>query len=244
MSAFFNTFFYEPILNGLVYLIDIVPFHDMGLVIVILTVIVRLIIFPIQHRATIMQKKMKELEPQIKDIKEKNKDAKEQTQKIMELYKEHNINPFSFFSLLAIFLQIPIFFAMYKVFVGGVNFDHSLLYSFVSGDAVFNTNFLGLFDVAQKSVYFAALAGISQFIQIRLAIPPIAPLEGNKKGDFKHELAKSMNIQMRYVMPIIIFFVATKLPAALSLYWLTMNVFSIVHEYYVRQKAKNMLKTN
>jgi len=243
MSAFFNTFFYEPILNGLVYILNYVPFHDIGLAVVILTIVVRIIIFPLNHQATITQKKIKDLEPELKEVKEKYKDSKEQSQKIMDLYKQHGINPLSLFSILALFLQIPIFFAMYKAFAGGVNFDSSLMYSFVNIPEVIGKSFLGLVDVTQKNYVFAALAGISQFIQIRLALPPIKETDG-KKGGFKEELAKSMNIQMRYFMPVLIFFVATRLPAAMSLYWLTMNLFSIAHEYWVRRKAQKMVKVN
>lgn len=240
MSAFFNTFFYEPILNGLIATLGFLPIHDIGLAVIILTVIVRFIIFPLSHKATVTQKKIKDLEPELKDLKEKYKDKKDQAEKIMELYKKHGINPFSLVSILALLLQIPIFFAMYKVFIGGMDFDHALLYSFVSVPAEISKNFLGFIDVTQKNFILAALAGISQFIQIKLAIPPIKA-EDVKRGDFKSELGRSMNLQMRYFMPAIIFFVATRLPAALSLYWLTMNVFSIVHEYAVRRKAKKML---
>lgn len=241
MSAFFNTFFYKPLLNGLVFVLDVLPVHDIGLAIILLTIAVRVIIFPLSHKATVTQKKIKDLEPRLKEIKDKNKDSKEQAQKIMELYKEHGISPFSLFSFFALFLQIPIFFAMYKVFAGGLTFDHNLLYPAVSLPEEISKNFLGIIDITSKSLILAALAGISQFIQIRLAIPPYKK-ENGQKSDFKSELAKSMNIQMRYFMPIVIFFVATRLPAAMSLFWLTMNVFSIVHEYAVRKKAKSMVR--
>lgn len=243
MSAFFNTYFYEPILNGLVYILNYVPFHDVGLAVIVLTIIVRIVIFPLNHHATVTQKKIKDLEPELKEVKEKYKDSKDQSQKIMDLYKQHGINPLSLFSIFALFLQIPIFFAMYKAFAGGINFDQSLMYSFVHIPEIISKNFLGFIDVTQKGNYIlAALAGVSQFIQINLAMPPVKDT-GPKKGGFKEELARSMGIQMRYFMPVLIFFIATRLPAAMSLYWLTMNVFSIAHEYYVRRKAQKMVKS-
>ncbi len=243
MSAIFNTIFYKPLLNGLIYVIGVLPMHDIGLAIILLTIAVRIIIFPLSHKATVTQKKIKELEPKLKEIKNQYKDSKEQAQKTMDLYKEHGVSPFSLFSFFALFLQLPIFFAMYKVFAGGMNFNHGLLYPGISIPVSISKNFLGAIDITSKSFVMAVLAGISQFIQIRLAVPPIKKTEG-EKSDFKQELAKSMNLQMRYFMPIFIFFIATRLPAAMALYWLTMNVFSIVHESVVRKKAKSMLSIN
>ena len=86
----------------------------------------------------------------------------------MELYKEHNLNPFS--GCFLILLQLPVIFALYYVFRGGFVFSADTLYSFVSLPTSINTSFLGI-DLVKKSVVIALLAGITQYFQIRLSMP-------------------------------------------------------------------------
>jgi YidC/Oxa1 family membrane protein insertase len=242
ISLIFNRVFYEPLLNSLAWLINILPFHDVGIAVIILTIVVRLIIFPFTHNATVTQIKMKHLEPELKEIKEKFKNNnQEQTKKIMELYKRHGINPV--FGLLALFVQIPILFALYKVFLSGGGLDVSHLYTFISIPDFINTKFLGLIEMSQKSYVLAVLASVSQFFQMKLALPPIKK-SSNGTNSFKDNLAKSMSVQMRYIMPILVFYIALKFSSALALYWTTMNIFAIVHETIVRKKAEKIFKEN
>lgn len=225
-------------MNGLAWLVNILPFHDVGIAIVILTVIVRFIIFPFTHNATKTQTKMRHLEPELKEIKEKFKgNNQEQTKRTMELYKRHGINPV--FGLLALFVQIPILFALYRVFLSGGGFDVSHLYSFISSPGVIHTKFLGLIETTQKSYILAVLAGATQFIQMWLSVPSVKRTNSANLS-FKDNLAKSMSIQARYIMPLFVFYIALKFSSALALYWTTMNVFAIVHETIVRKKAKKL----
>lgn len=235
MSYLYNLVFFEPLLNGLALLIKYLPLHDMGLAIVILTLAVRFIILPFTHKATVTQVKIKKLEPELREIKNTHKnDSQAQAKKTMELYKRHGINPVA--GLLTLFIQIPIIFALYKVFLGGATFDPAHLYSFVVAPEFVSVKFLGLLDMTQKGYLMPFLAALTQFYQMKLAIPPI------KKQDvgstFKDNLARSMNVQMRYVMPFFIFFIGLKLSSGIALYWTTMNIFAIVHEAIVRKKAE------
>lgn len=237
MSYLYNLIFFEPLLNGLALLIKYLPFHDMGLAIVVLTLAVRFVILPFTHKSTVTQIKMKKLEPELKEIKNVHKnDSQTQAKKTMELYKKHGINPLS--GLLTLFIQIPIIFALYKVFLGGTTFDPIHLYSFVAVPDLVNVKFLGLMDVTQKGYIMPVLAALTQFYQMKLAIPPIKKQDmGNT---FKDNLAKSMSIQMRYIMPFFIFFIGLQLSSGIALYWTTMNVFAIVHETIVRKKAEKL----
>lgn len=240
ISNFFYTVFYEPLLNSLIWIIGIIPYHDVGFAIIILTLFVRAIVFPFNHRAIVTQRKIKQLEPKLKEIKEKfKKDNQEQAKKIMELYKGHGINPFSGF--LTLLIQLPLIFALYKVFSSGINFDHARLYSFISVPDKININFLGIFDITQKSYIWAFLTAGSQFLQMRLAIPPVKNFQ-KAVGTFKEDFAKNMSMQMRYVLPFFIFFVALRFSAAISVYWTTMNIFAIVHETIVKNKAEKYLE--
>lgn len=247
MAAFFNTFFYEPLYNGLVFLISVIPGADVGLAVVTLTLLVKIIILPLSHRSVASQAKMRSIEPEIKKVKEHHKDKQEQARQVMDLYKKHGVNPFSGCFLMLV--QLPIIFALYWVFFKGLanNIDQNLLYSFVIAPEQINMRFLGLIDMSQKNIILAALAGISQYFQMKLSMPSIPSGDGEKKKDgtlsFKDEFAKNMNVQMRYMLPGIVFFVAYSISSAVALYWLVSNLFSIGHELIVKRKADKLLKT-
>jgi YidC/Oxa1 family membrane protein insertase len=237
-SFIYQTIFYKPLLNGLVLLIKIIPGGDMGIAVIILTLIVRTIIFPFNHKSLMAQKKIKAIEPELKDIKKNVKDQKEQARMIMELYKQHGINPLS--SFVTLLIQIPLIWALYKVFLAGIAFNTAGFYSFVSAPEIVNLNFLGIIEMTKASTVLAFLAGITQFFQIRLSLPAVKEPDNKKEKTFKDDLMKSMGVQMRYVMPVFVFLIGLKLSAAVALYWTTMNIFAIVHEIIIKKKAEKI----
>ena len=213
IKIFYIQVFYEPLLWGLVFLSSSLPGKDLGIAIILLTLIVKIILFPLTHKTLKTQQVMKKLEPDIKKIQSDQGSSKEeQARKLMELYRAHGINPFSgFFGL---FVQLPILIALYHIFWKGLE---------VIPTGV-NTLFLGFIALGEASIGMAALASISQFWQARLSLVPSSA----KAGDGK-DMSKIMQKQMMYVFPVIIFMIAYKLPAAVSLYWTAMNVFAIMH---------------
>ena len=111
-SYIWHTFFFDPIYNTLVFFIDVAPRGDVGLAIVCTVVVVKTILLPLSVRAAKTQKTMKEIEPKLREIKENHKDDRQQqAQAMMSVYKEAQISPFA--SIILIFLQIPIVFALY-----------------------------------------------------------------------------------------------------------------------------------
>ncbi|MDP2593389.1 MAG: YidC/Oxa1 family membrane protein insertase [bacterium] len=237
MKALFIAVVYQPLYNGLVFLMDILPWADAGVVVVLFTVLIKLILFPLSQKAVKTQLQMKGLEGRLNEIKKKyEKDAEGKARAMMDLYKNEGINPFS--GILLILIQIPIILALYFIFLRGglpvINTD--LLYGFVSVPTV-DMEFLGLLNIAEKSFILALAAGISQFFQVRLAMPKLAASSGQKS--FKEDLVRSMNLQMRYVMPVIVFFISFSISGAVALYWTTSNIFAIGQELYAR---KNRLK--
>lgn len=94
MKFLFNTFIYEPLYNGLIFLMDIFPFMDAGLSIILFTIIIKIIIFPLSKKAVVTQLKMKKLEPALNKIKEQNKDPQKQGEAVLRFYKENGVNPF------------------------------------------------------------------------------------------------------------------------------------------------------
>lgn len=231
----YSTFIYNPLYNGLVFLTSALPFLDAGMIVILFTVIVRLIIFPLSKKAVRTQALMKLVEPELAKIKEKYKDDRQaQSLQIMAFYKEKKINPFS--SILLLLIQLPIIFALYKIFYsnGFSAADTSLLYSFVHPIANSNVMFLGFLDITQKSAVLAVLAAVSQFFQIKLSTPAIAPKSEN--GSFQDDFARNMQIQMKYIFPIMILFIAYHVAGALALYWITSNLFMIGQELYIRKQ--------
>lgn len=216
---------------------DALPWFDAGIIIVLFTLIVKLALFPLSKKAVVAQIEMKRIEPELKKIKEKYKDnSQEQARLTMALYKEKKINPFS--SLVTTLIQLPIIFALYFVFLrsGLPIVNQGLMYSFTPSPHSIDMNFLGLINIVNKSIVLAALAGLSSFFQIRFSMPAYKPTEGVKS--FRDDLSRSMNLQMRYIFPVIIFFISLKISGAVALYWVTSNVFTLAQEYFVLKKLR------
>ena len=197
ISTFFNAVFYQPLYNGLIYLMDTLPFFDAGVIIILFTVLVKLLLFPLSVKATRAQIEMKEIEVDLKKIKEQYPDKQVQTQKTIELYKEKNINPFAGFIVLLI--QLPIIIALYRIFLksGLPTINTALLYSFVSSPLLIQMNFLGLIDIAGKSVLLAVVAGISTYFQIKYATPVQPVGDAGSKPTMQEDVMKMMQVQMQ-----------------------------------------------
>ena len=241
MSFIWHTFFFDPIYNSLVFFIDVVRGGDVGLAIICTVILVKLVILPISLKAIRTQLLMREIEPKLAKIKEDYKDQREvQAIKTMELFREAKVNPFS--SILLLFIQIPIVIALYFAVSqgGGVKLpaiNTALLYSFVPNPEFVNMVFLGFLDITKKSVVLAFIAGLTQFIHTNLSLPPQKPRDPNAEPNFKDDFARSMQLQMRYVMPALIFFVAYTISAAIALYFTISNLMAIAQEYVVRHKG-------
>ena len=100
--------------------------------------------------------------------------------------------------------------------------------------------FLGA-NIADKSVYFALVAAIAQYLQIQITLPKTPPKDKTKKPSFQDELSRSMGLQMKYVMPVIIFFIAKSFPAVVALYLITSSLFAIGQELYMRRNMSATL---
>lgn len=238
MSFVWHTFFFDPIYNGLVFFIDTIPGGDVGLAIIAITVVVKFILLPLSVSAAKTQKAIREIEPQLKELKEKHKDDREALARAtMAIYNEAGIKPFS--SIFLVMLQIPIVFALYLAVLkgGGVALpaiNTELLYSFIPTPETVNMIFLGLVDIAAKSWPLAILAGLTQYIYAHMSLPKLEP---RKEGevDFKADFARSMNMNMRYVLPAVIAFVAYTLSASVALYFTISNLAAIAQEFVLRK---------
>ena len=231
LHTLWNTILYQPLLNVLALLVSIVPGGDVGLAIIILTLLVKIVLYPLSQRSIESQAKMNLLAPELKKIKESGKSKEEQARLTFELYKANKANPFS--GCLLVLIQIPIIFALYWVFYKGISFDGGLLYSFVEAPERVNMFFLGVLDISQKSLILAILAGISQYLQAHFMPKPASTGE---VGSLSHSFSKSMHFQMKYFFPFLVAFIAYTISGAVALYWITSNIFSIGQQIYATKK--------
>jgi len=235
LSFLYNNIFFKPLYNYLILLVGFLPFNDLGVAVILLTLTVRIVLFPLSHKASVTQQKIKKIEPEIKKIKEKFKNNKEElAKKTMEIYREHGISPFS--GILMLLVQLPVFIALFMIFKNGSIFDQSTLYSFVRIPEEINTIFLGFIDLSKTSYVLSFTAALSQFFQVRLSLPASQPQTSQKDNTFKNQLQKSMGIQMKYIMPVFIFFIARNFVSVLALYWTASNIFAILHELFVKRR--------
>ena len=233
IAAVFHAIVYNPIYNGLVFFVDVLPNHDVGLAVIIVTIIVRLILAPLSRRAIDAQMKMKEIAPELETVKAQYKDKQEeQTRAIMALYKERGVHPFSGFLLLLI--QLPILLGLYWVFArGGLpTVNTAILYSFVHVPQTVNMEFLGLINMSSRSIVLAVLAMLTQFAYTRLSMGPRGsqtPVEA-VESSFSTDMAKSLDLQARYVLPLMVGVIGFTIAAAAPLYWVTGNIVMIIQE--------------
>ncbi len=236
MSSFFHTTLYIPIYNLLIFLVDKVPGGDIGLAVVLVTIIVRLIVMPLSFSAQKTARAMKEIEPEMKEIREKLKENKEEQAKaMMALYKEKGVNPFA--SILTILIQLPIVITLYWVFHNKalLTVDPSLLYSFVPVPVLVSPLFLGIITITGTSIVLAALTAATQFLLALYAIP--AAPKATEDKSMQADISRAMTLQMRYVFPVIMGFIAYA-SGAIAIYFITSNLFGVVQEYFVRRSMK------
>jgi YidC/Oxa1 family membrane protein insertase len=232
MSNLFHEFLYRPLFNALIFLYQNLSFYDLGIAIILLTIIIRLVLFPLFYKGAKDQAIMQRLAPKIKEIQKNHKDNKEkQARALMELYRQHKVNPFSGFLLLLI--QLPILFALYKVFLNGFSSDTlNNLYSFVSTPNALTHSFLGIIDLSKRNILVIFAAAVAQYFQGKLSM-----VKSNKSNENLTPVER-MGRQMIYMGPIltIVFLYFFNLPSAVAIYWLTTSTFSVVQQVIINKK--------
>lgn len=243
MTFLYHELVYQPMYNGLIFLMDLLPWADVGVIIILFTILVKLVLFPLSKKSVQTQLMMRGIEPELSALREKYKDDKqEQGRQLMKFYKERGINPFA--GIFLVLIQLPIIIALYRIFLhsGLPSIDLSLLYSFIkapSSDQI-NMFFLGLVDVSGKNVFLALIAGITTYIQVRFSMPmtPKRTVTPSAKPNFQEDFARSMQLQMRYVFPVIAFFISWSISGAIAIYWITSNLFTIGQELVIRKTVR------
>jgi len=231
ISELFRTALYQPLFNTLVVLYQTVAFQDLGLAIILLTILVRTVLYPLFHKSAKHQRITQQLQPEVSKIKKVHKDDKEkQTKAIMELYQKNQINPLTPFFLLL--LQLPVLFTLYRLFINGFT-DKSflLLYSFVSTPDNITQTLFGLISLTDRYIPLVILTAAAQLFQGRLAIARMSKQPKQKEQNQMDKIAKTTT----FIGPAIALVILMRLPAAVAVYWLTSTIFSIMQQIIVNR---------
>ena len=232
ISSLFNTILYKPLLNLLVFLYEKVTFEDLGIAIILITILVRIVLLPLFEKQARYQLVMQKIQPKIKEVEKKHKgDREKQTAAMLEIYKEHKTNPFSGFLIL--FIQIPILFALYKIIsaVLGSGFVGDL-YSFIPKPENINVMFLGLINLGKANILIVVLAALARFFQAKTVMFKKRPGEEETPQE-------KAGRTMVYVTPLLTIFLFYNFPAAISLYWLVASVLSVIQQIIIKKKIGN-----
>jgi YidC/Oxa1 family membrane protein insertase len=232
ISNFFNVFLYQPLFNVLILIYVYFPWHDFGVAVILLTLLIRVVVAPASIKAVRSQKALSALQPKIKEIQRRYKDDKEKQSKAMfELYQKEKVNPLS--GCLPLLLQLPILIALYRVFLKGFTKEtlKTYLYKIVPYPPVINLTFLGVINLTQPNFPLALLAGLAQFFQSKISM--------GEKTSSQKDATQAIQKQMAYFLPLFTVFIVWKLGAMIGLYWLTSTLFSIGEHYLIKVKNKS-----
>lgn len=249
LTQTFRAFVSKPLLNFLVFIASLVPGYNLGVAIIILTVIIKLLLFiPTQHGLE-GQKKLQAIQPKIEEVRKRYPgDQQKINEETMKLWKEYKVNPFQ--SCLPILIQFPILIGLFYAVRDGSHLalsTHLLYAPYQNLPWTFGTMFLG-FDLLQPSVYvFPPLLVALQFLQMKLSFAMAKKKkdakdakEGKAIEPKEKQPMSQQDIQqkmMLYVLPFMIGFFAIKFPAAVSLYWGISTVFAIGQQVVVNRKS-------
>jgi YidC/Oxa1 family membrane protein insertase len=197
----------RPLLSVLNYFYGYVG--NYGFAIIILTVIIKLLFWPLTHKSYASMKAMQQLQPEMQKIREKFKNDKEKlNRELMELYKNRRVNPLG--GCLPMLVQIPVFFALYKVLMEAIEMRHAEFFWWIT-------------DLSTKDPYYVTplIMGATMFIQQKLTPTTMDPMQA----------------KIFMFMPIIFTFMFLNFPSGLVLYWLINNLLTIVQQLYIHRKA-------
>lgn len=238
MGELFTQILTRPILNLLLWLYDVIPGKDIGIAIILLTVIVKLLLYPLAKKQIAQQKALQDIQPRIAEIQKAYKDDREgQARELMALYQKEKVNPAA--SCLPILIQLPIFIALFHVLrsITGTQ-DFHLLYSFVAQPGQIVPMLFHIIPLDKPNIPMAIIGGAVQFWQSKQMFARNASKEPpkdvqDKPGAQDEGMAAMMNKQMMYMMPIVTVVIGFSLPGALTLYWLVMSLLTVLQQWYM-----------
>ena len=199
----------KPLLYTLKFFYNYVG--NYGIAIIIITIILKALFFPLTHKSFKSMKGMQKIQPEMAKLREKHKDDRDSMNKaVMELYKEHKVNPMG--GCLPMIVQIPVFFALYKSLMFSIELRHAPFYFWIT-------------DLADKDPYYVTpvIMGVTMFIQQKMTPSQMEPLQQ----------------KMMLALPVVFTFMFLSFPSGLVLYWLVNNVLTIGQQMYINKLVKD-----
>lgn len=234
----FTTIILQPLFNALIFIVNILPNHDLWIALVLLTVTFKTLLVPAFKKQSKDQIIMQHLAPKMKALQEQYKNKKEDLAKeTIALYKKYKINPFT--SIFLLLVQLPFLIGLYQIFYYDINSHVNLLYSGLTLPENINNLFLG-FNLAQKSLVLAVLAGMSQYLLGIFMFKKKSAEELKNETEF----LRAMNMQMKYFLPIIIAIVCFITPSVISLYIIVTNLFGIGQEIVIKKPLEKQMQND
>jgi len=196
--------------------------HNYGYAIILLTLLIKLLFWPLTHKSYVSMKAMKKLQPKMQKIREKYKDDKEKmNQEVMQMYRTHKVNPIG--GCLPMVLQIPVFFALYRLLYSSIAIRHAPFLWWINDLAAPDR-----FPIGVQIPYLGnglpiltVLMGVSMFAQQKMS-----PTGGDPKME-----------KMMMMMPVVFTVFFVNFPSGLVLYWLVNNILSVGQQYYINKKT-------
>ncbi len=206
--------FFHPVAKPLLWFLKAIyrVTGNYGVAIIVLTVLVKAVFWPLSARSFRSMQKMKELQPKLQRLKEKYGDDRERlNREVMQLYRTHRVNPLG--GCLPIVVQIPVFFALYRILLGSIELRHAPFMLWIQ-------------DLSAKDPYYITpvLMGVTMFLQQKLT-----PASGTSEGQMK---------MMLYGMPVVFTFLFLNFPSGLVLYWLVNNILSVLQQAMMLRQSK------
>jgi len=253
MSQLWHLLLYQPLVNALIFLYQFL-FHNLGLALIVLTVAIRLALFPLTRSSMKAASKMRELAPELEKSKKKyGKDKQAYAKAQMELYKQHGANPAA--GCLPQIVQLIVLIALYQAFIQVLRVDGDVIQKLnqvlypqlqLPAETVINTKFLYL-DLGTPDVFrlpgipiplpgfFLLAAALAQLVYSKMMMPAIAVAkeEAAKTPGMADDMATSMQSQMTYMFPLFTLFIGYSFPSGLVLYWFTFSLLMAVQQYFI-----------
>jgi YidC/Oxa1 family membrane protein insertase len=213
----------KPFLHVMNFLYRFIP--NYGIVIILITILVKLLFWPLSNKSYQSMSQMKKLQPKMAELRAKYKhDKKMMNQEIMNLYRLYKINPLG--GCLPMIFQIPVFFAFYKMLYQAIELRHAPFFLWINDlsapDRLFSFNLkIPMMTPPYGIPVLTIIMGASMFLQQKMSPPPGDPTQA----------------KMMMFMPIFFTFIFINFPSGLVLYWLVNNILSIVQQHYVTKKT-------
>ena len=246
MLELFDLLFTYPITNVLVAFYQLLSLvnapYALALSIVLLTAIIKLLLWPFVSTQIKTASQMQKITPHMSALKEKHKgDKAKLNEEMMKLYKEHGVNPAA--GCLPLLIQMPIIISLYNVLnstvsvtsIAGINKINSILYfDFLHLNHIWDATLFSLklgaspqslLNSSPVVILVPVITGVLQFVLSKMMMPEV-PVKSDK-GDFQ----SAFQAQSLFIFPVMIGFYSFILPIGLSLYWNTFSLFGILQQY-------------